>query len=173
MPEFRKLLICCFLFFPLLLCAQEIEKKEHENSIFIIGLGGVLELEESLYGVNGRFYYGINETFCFGPEISYFPYQSTEYDSEKSIIDLNINAHYIFEFHHKLGLYPLLGFNYTIDKIRLTDNPEESESESEVGINYGFGAHYNLSHYFIFSEFKGVVGPLSAEFVTTGVIYEF
>ena len=172
MLEFRKILFYCFLLFPLIVVAQE-EGTVEEEAIFIIGLGPTLELEESLYGINGRFYYGVNESFCFGPEVSFFPYQSVGHDEEQSIVDLNFNAHYIFELTEKLGLYPLAGANYTIDKIRVTDEHDENETESEFGLNYGFGAHYEVSNFFIFSEFKGVIGRLSDEFITVGIIHEF
>lgn len=107
-----------------------------------------------MYGANGRFYYAVNEAFCFGPEISYFPYQDIDHELEKTIIDLNVNAHYIFELSGKLGLYPLSGINYTIEKERLIDHNNESGKEAEFGINYGLGVHYKVNNSFIFLSLK-------------------
>lgn len=156
------------IFSSIILCTSMTLKAQKE--LLFGGFGGALELGQELIGANARFFYGVNEAFCFGPEISFFPYQDTEEGFQESIIDLNINAHYIFEVTHKLGLYPLSGINYTIEKERLVINNDESETENEFGINYGFGAHYIISRSFVFAEIKGVIGQLSGEFITAGVI---
>jgi len=86
-------------------------------------------------------------------------------------LDLNLNAHYIFEITEKLGFYPLSGINYTIENERLIENTESEEDEKAFGINYGAGFHYNLfKDVFVFAEFKGIIGQLNAQFITTGVI---
>lgn len=140
----------------------------------IAGAGGTYGLESELSGINARLYYGVNRAFCFGPEVSIFPFQSTEDGLEASVIDLNVNAHYIFEATEKLGIYPLAGINYTIEEERLINNTEESEKEEEFGINYGLGAHYNIAkNIFVFTEFKGIIGRLKDEFLTVGVIIDF
>lgn len=138
---------------------------------YMLGIGPTLELDQRLIGANGRFYYGPNEHFCFGPEISFYPYQEIDEGYELQITELNLNAHYVFEATHKLGVYPLAGINYTIENERLTALAEEQEDEKEFGFNYGFGAHYNLKHFFVFAEFKGIIGQLSDEFVTLGIIF--
>ncbi len=165
-----------FWFYPILLsqviAAQEIADTEKEGNSILIGLAPTLALKESLYGVNGRFYYGVNDAFCFGPEVSYFPYQDRGPTFEKMIIDLNINAHYIFELSEKIGLYPLSGINYTIEKERVLAATNEGEKEEAFGINYGLGVHYRFNTFFIFSEFKGILGHLNAEFISAGVIFD-
>ncbi|WP_160114818.1 outer membrane beta-barrel protein [Aquimarina sp. AU474] len=138
---------------------------------WMLGFAPSLELEEELIGINGRFYYGLNEQICFGPEVTYFPYQSIDSDNELAILDLNVNVHYIFEVSEKLGFYPLTGINYTIEKERLIEQNDQNEEENEFGLNYGFGAHYNLKKFFAFAEFKGVSGKLNDEFITIGVIF--
>ena len=138
-----------------------------QEEALIVGVGSSLELEDGLVGVNARAYYGLNEQFCFGPEVSYFPYQSIDDGYEKSIVDLNFYALYIFELNEKIGLYPLSGLNYTIEEERLRD---DDEKEEEFGVNYGLGVHYRLKHFFVFTEFKGIVGALNDEFITIGAI---
>lgn len=138
---------------------------------WMLGLAPSLELQEDFIGINSRLYYGINEHICFGPEVTFFPYQDIENGYELTITDLNFNAHYIFELTHNFGFYPLSGVNYTIEKERLIEQPKENDSEEKFGWNYGFGAHYNLSKVFVFAEFKGVSGKLSDEFITIGVIF--
>ena len=140
---------------------------EKQESILLIGAGPTIELREQILGVNGRFYYANNEHFCFGPEISIFPFQEVTEEEEVSIIDLNLNAHYIFELGKGFGFYPLSGINYSIEKIRFL---EEEEKEEEFGINYGVGFHYKWNKVFFFAEVKGIIGPLNDGFVTTGAI---
>ncbi len=137
---------------------------------WILGIGPTLELEEELVGINARLYYGLNEQICFGPEISIYPSQEIEDENELSVVDLNFNGHYIFEVSHKLGIYPLTGLNYTIEKERF-EMLDESETTREFGVNYGLGAHYNLGKLFVFAEFKGIISQLSDEFITAGVIF--
>jgi len=162
MQVFKTLFICYTLFFSAF--------KTHAQQGFIAGLGPTYELNNETIGINGRFYYGPTEKFCFGPEVSYFPYQKIDEEYETSIIDLNVNAHYIFEVNHRVGIYPLSGLNYTIEKERLID-VNENEKENEIGLNYGLGSHYNLGRVFAFIEFKGITGKLNDEFITLGVIF--
>ena len=138
----------------------------------VVGLGPTYEIDEQLFGINTRFFYGKNERFCFGPELSFFPFQDIDLENEVSILDLNLNAHYIFELNDKTGVYPLSGINYTIESEREILFPEESEREKAFGLNYGVGAHYNLKNVFVFIEFKGIVGQLSDEFLTIGVLFK-
>jgi len=142
-----------------------------QEGILVAGLGPTYETNNSIVGVNGRFYYGPNDSFCFGPEISFFPYQEINEEYESSIIDLNLNAHYIFELNHKVGVYPISGLNYTIEKERLITDSNGVLEEKEIGLNYGVGGHYEIGKTFFFLEFKGIVGKLSDEFITLGIIF--
>jgi len=135
---------------------------------WLLGAGPSLELDEELIGANVRAYYGINEHFCFGPEVTIFPFQSVNNEEDIAITDLNFNAHYIFEISHKLGIYPLTGLNYTIETERSSNVTEREEA---FAVNYGFGLHYKLGNLYVFSEFKGVTGELKDEFLTVGVIF--
>jgi len=166
---FKNIIILAVLISTNIFSQEEGQKEKHheEKVVILAGLGPSLELNEGLYGVNGRLYYANNERFCFGPEISFFPFQEVKEDEEVSIIDLNFNAHYIFELNEKIGFYPLSGINYTIEKVRYF---EEEEKEEEFGLNYGAGFHYKWKKTFLFAEFKGVLGALSDEFITVGAI---
>ena len=161
MQVFKSFVFYCLVFSVFKISAQQ---------GFMAGLGPTYDFNNNAIGVNSRLYYGPTEVFCFGPEVSFFPYQQIDDQYEASILDLNLNAHYIFELSHKIGVYPLSGLNYTIEKERLVNesNPDE---EKEIGLNYGLGAHYNLGKFFAFIEFKGIIGKLSDEFVTVGVIF--
>ena len=138
---------------------------------FVVGVGSSLELDENIFGANFRTYYGLNKQFCFGPEVSYFPFQEIDEEYQLSIVDLNFNAHYIFEINHELGVYPLSGFNYTIEKERLINDNNKSIQVEELGLNYGLGLHYNFGNFYLFGEFKGIVGQLNDHFLTLGAIF--
>ncbi len=138
---------------------------------WMVGIAPSIELNEHLFGANARLYYGPNDHFCFGPEVTLFPYQEIDDEYELTVTELNLNAHYIFELTHKLGMYPLTGINYTIEKERLIEQSNRNEEENEFGLNYGFGIHYNLGSLYAFTEFKGVVGKLNDEFISIGVIF--
>ena len=157
-----KIILIILAFFPLKNFAQE---------GLAGGLGASYELDQQLLGVNARLFYGPNHHFCFGPEISIFPYQKVNAEYEETIIDLNINGHYIFELTHKLGVYALSGINYSIEKERGIANSKETEQLDAFGLNYGVGAHYNLGKVFLFLEFKGLIGQLSDEFITIGTMF--
>ena len=134
------------------------------------GVGPSIAPGNSLSGVNTRIYYGVNERFCFGPEISFFPYQQLTDTYETQLWEANVNAHYVFELAHRLGIYPLSGLNYSIENERLL-NSDEIERHNALGINYGAGLHYSINRVLLFTEFKGVVGQLSDEFITLGAVF--
>ncbi len=138
---------------------------------WMVGIAPSLELNEELFGANARLYYGPNDHFCFGPEVTYFPYQEIDNNYELTITELNLNAHYIFELTHKFGIYPLSGINYTIEKERLIEGTNESEEDNEFGVNYGLGTHYNLGKLYAFAEFKGIAGELNDHFISIGIIF--
>ena len=136
---------------------------------FMIGVGPTLVANNSLAGGNARMYYGINPRFCFGPEISIFPYQSIADQFEERLFEANLNAHYLFELAHRFEFYPLTGVNYTIETGRSIVDLEEEEHRAP-GINYGLGLHYSFGRVLIFSEFKSVIGELSDAFFTLGAV---
>lgn len=160
----RSLWFLLFLFSLTQVCGQE---------YWFAGAGASLEPSEELLGVNIRGYYGPNEVFCFGPEVSIFPFQEVSEDEELSLVDLNVNAHYIFEIAHGLGLYPLGGINYSIENTRGTvpANTEEVRTNA-LGLNYGVGFHFNFNKVFLYAEYKGIVSELSAPFITAGIIFD-
>lgn len=137
---------------------------------WMVGLGPTAAANPSLIGVNTRAYFGVNPVFCLGAEISIFPYQEVGEGYKKSLFEANFNAHYVFEVVHRLGVYPLSGFNYTSERERRRMNIAEMERENAFGINYGLGMHYSSNQVLFFTEFKGVIGELSDEFFTVGVI---
>ncbi len=137
---------------------------------FMIGIAPTVAPTNSLIGGNARLYYGTDPRFCFGPEISSFPYQKTADQFEERLFEANLNAHYLFELAHRFELYPLTGINYTVETGRSTVDPEDEEEHTATGINYGAGLHYSFGRVLVFGEFKSVIGELSDEFFTFGTV---
>lgn len=136
------------------------------------GLGPTIESEEFLVGGNARIYYGTSPHFCFGPEVSIFPFQSPADQFEQRIVELNFNAHYLFELAHRFEFYPLSGINYTREEGRSTLDMEDSEVDKALGINFGVGVHYMLiDNLFVFAEYKEVIGELNDGFFTLGAVF--
>ena len=75
-------------------------------------------------------------------------------------MDVNVNAHYVFSMmDHKLFLYPLVGLNYTMAKVKVPEYviSEEGEiistksvsyEENHIGLNVGAGAEYKFNDHF-------------------------
>ncbi len=136
----------------------------------MVGFAPTIAPTNSLIGGNARLYYGTDPRFCFGPEISFFPYQKTADQFEEQLFEANLNAHYLFELAHRFEFYPLTGINYTVETERSTGDLEDEEEHTAPGINYGLGLHYSFGRVLIFGEFKSVIGELSDEFFTLGTV---
>ena len=134
------------------------------------GIGPSIAPKNSFSGVNTRVYYGVNERFCFGPDVSFFPFQQLNDEYETQLWEANFNLHYVFEIAHRLGVYPLSGFNYTFESERTISHSDEIEKHSAPGLNYGVGMHYSINRIILFTEFKGVISELDDEFFTLGIV---
>ena len=129
-----------------------------EEKSFTIGLGAIYSLEKELLGVNSRFYYNIGEHICFGPEVSLIKNEVI------SIYDIDLVAHYIFETKW-VGIYPLLGANYTYKK-------ERGHSEEALGVVFGAGVHRNFNNIVVFGEYSRVQSELSDDFIALGLMFK-
>ena len=145
---------------------EEIEEELNHHCLYeekslTVGIGGIYSLDIDLLGINGRMYYNLGESFCFGPEYAYF--KSDDYE----IADLDFVAHYIFETP-LVGIYPLVGVNYTVE----TDL-EHEETIDKLGLIFGAGIHRNFKNYTFFVEYSRVELGIDDQFVTSGIMYNF
>ncbi len=143
---------------------EEIKNEEFhhclvEENSFSFGLGMTYSFELSTLGINSRLYYNAGEVLCFGPEFSYFKKE------EDMIWDVDFVVHYIIETPW-LGLYPVLGINYTKES-------SEHKREDAVGFLWGAGIHRNLNKITLFAEYTRVESTLSDNFLTMGLMYRF
>ena len=144
---------------------------------FALGGGVPFNVSTEAVGLNLRAYYNLNEKICFGPELSYF-FPTTEIHEDEEIgtkvIEFNFNAHYIFELTHKIGIYPVIGLNYTIEKEEikyLNEERTEDEYHRTFGMNIGGGFHIPLSKFTPFAEYEYVLGDLKEHIITLGVFF--
>ena len=144
-----------------------------------ISLGGGIPYNASKEhtGLNLRGYYNIGEQICFGPEFTvFFPKTVTHINEEiqTSIWEINFNAHYIFEVSEKLGMYPIIGFNYTreIEDITiLSTGLTDKKTHQYIGLNIGGGFHLPQPKFVPFIEHEYVVGDLSDHIITVGLFF--
>ena len=144
---------------------------------YSVGGGTPYNISTESLGINIRSYYNVDDKICFGPELSYF-FSTTEIHGEEEIetkvIEFNFNAHYIFEVGEKLGVYPLIGLNYTReleDITVLTTGEQISESHNIVGINAGGGFHVPFKNFVPFVEYEYVIGDLGEHIVVAGLFF--
>jgi hypothetical protein len=107
-------------------------------------------------GINSRLYYNIGERICFGPEFTYLK------KGDETIYDFNFIGHFIFETKI-VGIYPLIGANYTIEK-------KHNESEEAVGLVFGGGFYRNFDWITVFAEYSHVESHLRDDFATIGIM---
>jgi hypothetical protein len=131
----------------------------NENSI-TMGVGAIYSVPNEMTGVSVKAYYNFMEAWCVGPEVNYI--QSTE----KSLLDINLVAHYIFETPW-VGVYPLVGANYT------SESEENGHTNSAYGVMYGAGLHRNFDRISLFAEYSRVESHLADQFISLGAFVTF
>lgn len=146
-------------------------------SQFAIGLGGAYGTDIEQFAPNLRVYYFPNEKICFGPEIAYFPSITEKIhgiEVEKQLTEYNLTGHYIFELSPKLGVYPLFGLNYSVEKETEYEDEHKIEmTEDAFGANLGAGLHLALGRFLPFAEYKYVTGNLRQHAFSIGVLFTF
>ena len=157
-----------FLFLPIIGYTQGIS----------FSIGGVYGINFQHPGLNTRIYYLANENICFGAEFSYFiPKKefSNSHETTTFLSEFNFNFHYIFEVNHYLGLYPLVGYNYSVETERILDNKGQNEVEIKQasGINFGAGFHVTIGPISIFTEYSYVLrfGDINDHVISLGMFY--
>ena len=145
---------------------------------FSVGGSAEYNLTIDAPGANFRGYYNIGREVCFGPEITLsFPKKVVEngFEEDAFIFETNLNAHYIFEVvEEKFSFYPLLGLNYTSERIEFTElETGISETENEVffGVNIGAGIHIPFKNVQPFIEYHYIAGELDEHVISVGLLY--
>jgi len=159
-----------------MICLVAIEGKAQQFSG-----GGAISYNATLQtpGINLRSYYNVDHHLCFGPEITFFlPTTEIKEDEEitKTVREINFNAHYIIELSEHVGVYPIIGVNYTREREEIlffADGAREELTTDAVGLNIGAGIHVPLSSVIPFLEYQYVIGTFKEHIISAGAFYTF
>lgn len=163
-----------FLFCSCAVFAQEHEEEENlnhhdnhhcrmEERSVTVGLAAPYSIHLNTVGANLRMYYNATEQLCLGPEYSYF------LSGDAEIVDFDLVVHYIFETPW-IGIYPLVGANYTVET---EEEHTIRETHAALGVVFGAGMHRNFGHFTAFAEYARVELGVADQFVTAGLMYSF
>ena len=128
-----------------------------QRASLVGGLGATYSRELQSPGLNSRFYYNINKRLCLGPELSYLRAK------ESKLMDANLVLHCIFETKW-LGIYPLVGLNYS------RDTKTNGMEDSGFGSLWGAGIHRNFRKLTFFVEYSFIESKLRDQFLTFGFL---
>ena len=135
-------------------------------------IGGMLgygsETEQWGLGVNGEFFF--HERMAITPSL-FFYFPETHGGFKFSYWEANGDFHYYFLSQDVVSLYGLAGLNLTTAKVRRDNNFIDGgeSSNSEAGINLGFGANLKLGSIIPFGELKYVAGDIDQAVLFVGL----
>ncbi|MFK7846047.1 MAG: hypothetical protein AB8G77_12170 [Rhodothermales bacterium] len=143
------------------------------NAQFLLGGGLVYGTDIEAIGIQANGVYTLNEEQGInlaGDLTLYFPDEVPGVDV--SLFAINANGHYIFTTTETLVAYALAGLNIAVVKIGVDFGEvfgSSSVSDTELGINAGAGAQFDVGFGFAYAEAKLVLGGFD-QFVLGGGI---
>ena len=120
-------------------------------------------------GLNFRGDVKFHKQWSIAPHFNWF-YNKNNGPISKRWNALNIDGHYYFEVEPTWTIYPVFGIN-------IASVSEKANgitfSNSDVGINLGFGSEYNFDRRLSgFGEIKYVISDADQAVITLGVLYQ-
>ncbi len=136
-----------------------------------ISIGGGLGYGSKIntIGLNFRGDVKFHKQWSIVPHFHYF------FNNNKGVLSkkwnaLNVDGHYFFEIDRTWIFYPLFGINFASIAEEANDI---TFSNSEVGINLGFGLDYDFDRKLSgFGETKYVFGDAEQIVITLGILYK-
>ena len=120
-------------------------------------------------GLNFRGDVKFHKQWSITPHFNYF-FSRTKADITNKWNALNLDGHYFFEIDKGWILYPLFGINIANVSSKVNDI---TFTNSNVGINLGFGSEHNFDRRFSgFGEIKYVISDTNQLVITLGVLYK-
>lgn len=123
-------------------------------------------------GIGVKYQYNITDELRIEPSFNYY----FENDN-RSMRDINVNAHYLFFMNRGLRLYPLFGFTYTNWHWDLgeANGYDISGNKRKFGVNLGGGAEFPLADEWALNfEIKyQLINKCDQCVFNVGVTYEF
>lgn len=151
-----------------------------------IGGGFAYGTEIKKLGIDVRGQYGITDKIDGTASFTYFfPNKEDFYGGEMkwNVWELNFDGHYIFTNSDQYAAYGLAGLNitgthwstnyeYTDPYTGQTEKYDESDSDTDIGLNIGGGGQYNINEKIgAFGEIKYVISNYDQLVFTFGIIY--
>jgi opacity protein-like surface antigen len=151
------------------------------NSFAQISAGGGISYgtEIETIGFNLRGQYSITESIDVVGGFTFFIPNKTSQsipffgtiETKSTLWTFDIDGHYNFSINDKFGFYPLGGLNISGASV---DIDGTKASDTEVGLNIGAGATYNINDKLAaFTEIKYTIGNMDQAVIGIGVLYAF
>lgn len=116
--------------------------------------------------------YGITNEIDLAAGLSWFFPDETSgggVDVRSNFWMIDVDGHYNFDMGSGLRLYPLAGVNFTTARVKINSN---SSSNSEIGLNIGGGAAFQLSDPLAaFAEIKYILGDADQAVFGFGILF--
>ncbi len=151
--------------------------------ISLIGIGAHANEDDFSIGLNFGFGTDISN-FNIGPKVQYcftdairaeFACNYFFKKDYTSMLDLNLNAHYLFKLSNKFNIYPLAGIYFTHITTEVDVFGDRiSDWDEKLGINLGVGAKYNLTNAIALDfEAKYQLFGINQAVISLGATYTF
>jgi hypothetical protein len=165
----NKLVVFCLLLSTY--CLLFSTKTHAQKARWLLGTGVTYCSYINNGGLNANITYRVIGNLHIGPDFSALLNQEVEENGKKTIrkeLEYNFNGQYIFELSEKVGVYPLVGVNWS----NVTDHPEGQAPETKLvtALNAGIGLEIKLSKVRLFFESKWVT-QLGKYDLTTGILF--
>ena len=121
---------------------------------FKVGGGLAFGTEVEAIGIQAGATYGFTDEISAGADFIIFFPENIDW------FEFNANGHYKFVAEDDMSVYALAGLNYTslsVDVPNFGGFGGGSVSSSEIGLNLGGGAEFNVDFALIYAELKYVV----------------
>ncbi|MGB3182018.1 MAG: outer membrane beta-barrel protein [Cyclobacteriaceae bacterium] len=135
-----------------------------------LGAGLIYGSEIENVGLQARADIGLSESWRLAPSLNFF------FPKDVGGVDLkwfaiNLDANYIIPIESDVvGLYGIGGLNIAFLSVDFNDDFFEDNTETEIGLNLGIGAEFNIeSSVTPFFELKYVIGDADQAVIAAGV----
>ncbi len=162
----KKLFVLLFLYTCLASSAQ---------AQFEIGGGLIYGTDIEELGISGRAAFRLTDNWRIQPTFNYF-FTEDVGSIKTSVWSLNADANYVFGVFGVLKPYVLAGLNITTVRVKIDDNSflaDNTESDTEVGVNLGGGLDFDLKKVIPFVEIKFVLSDFDQAVLAGGVKFGF
>ena len=144
---------------------------------YSFSVGGDHERLNGAYGNHVRMFYNFDDNFRVNANFTRY-YEVEEKNEDEAIghdiRSLEANFNYAILFGDHLGVYAVLGFNYTFGRKATRTATDTNQIFIEKGgLNAGFGAFYKIGHFMPYIESRNISSGSNYLIFTVGIAYSF